>query len=335
MTTKPQTLEWNRHEIRLKYDLGDLTLFEKRFMGILCGAHFLQLDSSVMNDISISLLDDHAVEVAQIISSPLNDNNKTLCIRDGLIVYCTSRYRHHYIDTDCSFDLYQKKFKSKTRSTLKRKVAKFAEGKLESEWFRKFVDPSEMSTFFRLAHQVSAKTYQHHLFGRGLPQDDEFIYRAVEMAKKKLVRGYLLLLNERPVAYTYGPVLKDGVYLFDYNGYDPEFAALSPGNVLQLKTIEDLCNEEGIRVYDLCVGENEHKMLFSSASRDCGDFLVFRMSFSNVIWVTSNLATIWVSKLAGILLRVLNLKNLIKKVIRRNAGKRGYSVTHGEVQSEV
>lgn len=316
-------MEWRRANIIVKYDFGDITLFAKLLSGIVCASHFLDLKEDTVYDIcSSNTLLKHGVDAAQIVSCPISGNLKTIEFRDGVIVYCTSRYRHHYIDASVSFEEYQKKFKSKTRSTLKKKVTKFFQDNPEGNFFRRFSTESEIETFIGLAGAVSSKTYQHHLFGRGLPQSKEFIADAKNKAKDGLVRGYLLYCHFKPVAYTYGPVMGGGVFLFDYNGYDPDYNKASPGNVLQFKTIEDLCSDKDIKIYDLCVGENEHKLLFSGASKYCADVLILKRSFRNVCLVLSNVAVSMVSKLVGNLLQKMNIKNWLKRFIRRNARRK-------------
>ena len=43
------------------------------------------------------------------------------------LCYVPLQYQHCYIDLDLSFENYQKKFSSKTRSTINRKIRKYAE----------------------------------------------------------------------------------------------------------------------------------------------------------------------------------------------------------------
>lgn len=315
------SIEWNHSTLSLKYQFGDITLFEKHFSGVSCSTHFLRLSDDLVHNISVSLLNEHSVDAAQILSCPLKEDIKTVRFGHGVIMYCTSRYNHHYIATDCSFEEYQKKFKSKTRATLKKKVTKFFQEDPKGNYFKIFKTESEIETFIRLAGTVSSKTYQHHLFGRGIPQCQDFVEEARTQASKGLVRGYLLYFHNTPVSYTFGPVMGDGVFLFDYNGYDPDYSKLSPGNVLQFKIIEDLCSDPDIRVYDLCIGENEHKMLFSSASRFCADILVLRKSPRNVLLVLSSVAVCMASKVMGNILEHLKLKRWLRRLIRRNVGR--------------
>ena len=97
-------MNWKKADIVLRYELGDTKLLEKRFNGITCTSHFLDLTDDVTRNLSSSILDQYGVDVAQIVSCPIDSQLKTVAFSNGTIVYCTSRYHHHYIDTQISFD---------------------------------------------------------------------------------------------------------------------------------------------------------------------------------------------------------------------------------------
>jgi CelD/BcsL family acetyltransferase involved in cellulose biosynthesis len=254
-----------------------------------------------------------------VISCPIRQSEKRLSLQNGVIVYNLSSYEHHYVDTQISFEEYQKKFKSKTRSTLKRKVSRFSQNDPGLYYFRKFRTPEEIDSFVNLASLVSVKTYQHRLFGRGIPDNREFCLLARKQAELGLVYGYLLYFDGKPIAYTYAPAVNGGVLLYDYNGYDPDHSNLSPGTVMQYKIIEDLCSDPDVRIYDLCTGEDDAKRLFSTGSMYCADILILRKSLKNMFLVMTHFALTSFSRGVGKVLRILNLKSRLKRYIRRNA----------------
>lgn len=303
----------------LKLEVGDITLLEFTFDGIVCFPNFLEPPNDAVLEEALPLLDKHEVEAVKIISLPIGRKLEIVRFRKSALIYRMSKYNHHYIDAQTTFQRYQEKFSSRTRSTLKRKLNKFITSQSENNCFKKFVTPDEISRFIELAAPISAKTYQSRLFGRGLPLDDTFRQNMRKQASLGRVRGYLLYYAGCPVAYTFGPLTEEGVFLFDYNGYDPDYSKLSPGNVLQYKIVEDLCEDDNVKIYDLCIGESEHKSLFSTGSTKCVDVLILRMSAVNVLIVVSHLVVTLVSRLAGVLLASLNLKNRIKKLVRMNS----------------
>ena len=311
-------MQWEKGEFSLMYDIGDITLYAKRLNGIVCPTHFLSISEEELFQDQARVLEEYGVEVAKVTSCPIRQSEKRLFLQNGVIVYILSSYDHHYVDTQINFEEYQKKFKSKTRSTLKRKVSKFFQDDPDGNYFRKFRTAEEIDCFIKLASLVSVKTYQHRLFGRGIPDSREFCLHARKQAQLGLVRGYLLYLGGNPVAYTYAPIVNQEVLLYDYNGYDPVYSKLSPGTVMQYKIIEDLCSDPDVRIYDLCTGEDEAKMLFSTDSRYCADVLVLRKSLRNMFLVTTHFALTSFSSGAGKFLGRLNLKSRLKKYIRRN-----------------
>lgn len=312
-------MQWEKSEFNLTYDIGDITLCAKRLKGIVCPTHFLSMSEEELFQGQAKVLGEYGVEVAKVTSCPIRQSAKRLSLQGEFIVYNLSSYEHHYIATQISFEEYQKKFKSKTRSTLKRKVSKFFQDDPGRNYFRKFRTAEEIDSFVKLASLVSAKTYQHRLFGRGIPDNREFCLRARKQAELGLVRGYLLYFNGKPIAYTYAPTVNEGVLLYDYNGYDPDHSNLSPGTVMQYKIIEDLCSDPDVKIYDLCTGEDDAKRLFSTDSRYCADILVLRKSLRNILLVMTHFALTSFSRGAGKFLRCLNLKSRLKRYIRRNA----------------
>lgn len=318
-TITQKSAKWTKAEFDLRYEISDIRLFVKTFCGVSCSSHFLDISEEGLLEAPSRVLMEYGVQVAQINSCPVNKGSKRIYFREGVVVYSMSTYDHYYVNTQKSFEEYQDKFKSKTRSTLKKKVHKFLQEDQGKNYFKKFTTATEMETFLKHAAVVSAKTYQHRLFGRGIPSNSEFCRNVMKQAELGLVRGYLLYFDGNPVAYTYAPFVSDGVLLYDYNGYDPDFGKLSPGTVIQYKVIEDLCLDPDAKIYDLCVGEDEHKTLFSTDSRYCADILVLRKSLKNILIVLAHFALTSFSTKAGNFLNCFNLKSRLKKFIRKNA----------------
>ncbi|MHC4165023.1 MAG: GNAT family N-acetyltransferase, partial [Planctomycetota bacterium] len=227
-----------------------------------------------------------------------------------------SQYERRYVDLGGTFDDYLKRFSSKSRSTLQRKVRKF--GQLcggEADW-RAYRTRAEMDEFYRLAREVSRKTYQERLLDAGLPESDEFREEMLEAAERDGTRGYLLFHESRPVAYLHCPI-HDGVVFYGYLGYDPEYAKWSPGTVLQRLALERLFEEAGLRMFDFTEGEGRHKSFFSTHSVLCADIYYLRRSLRNRCLVRLHSGLDAFSRALVRLLDRLGLKERIKRLIRR------------------
>jgi CelD/BcsL family acetyltransferase involved in cellulose biosynthesis len=201
--------------------------------------------------------------------------------RADLTPFVRQRYRRHSASLAVSYDDYLGRFSAKTRSTLKRKVRKLAElsgGQLDLRCYR---TADEMADFQSAARVVSLRTYQE-TFGAGLPDGPEALADMRALASRDAVRGWILFLDERPISYLYAPAEGD-VLLYLYLGYDPDFAQLSPGTVLQLEAMRGLMEERRFRLFDFTEGESRHKEMFATGSVECLDLLLVRPTLSNLV----------------------------------------------------
>ena len=147
------------------------------------------------------------------------------------LTYIERQYPRYLTHMGTTFEAYQEKFSSKTRSTIKRKIKKFGDHCGGLVW-KSFRAPNEMDHFYSDARTVSKTTYQEKLLENGLPDSDDFRSEMRATAEQDLVRAFVLYDRQKPVAYLYCPV-ENGDLMYSYLGYDPEYLHLSPGTVLQ------------------------------------------------------------------------------------------------------
>jgi CelD/BcsL family acetyltransferase involved in cellulose biosynthesis len=196
-----------------------------------------------------------------------------------LRAFVRQRYRRSYVSLERGFDDYLATFSAKTRSTLKRKVRRFAErsgGALDIRCYR---HPDEMAEFHRQARAVSALTYQERLLDAGLPEDSLPGMRA--LAERDSIRAWILFLEGRPISYLHAPADGDTL-IYAHLGFDPAAADLSPGTVLQYEAIRALMGEGRFRRFDFTEGEGQHKTRFATGRIDCLDLLLLRATVANI-----------------------------------------------------
>jgi len=87
------------------------------------------------------------------------------------------------------------------------------------------------------------------------------------------LRTYILFDAGRPISYLFLRV-RDGVLLYEYVGYHPDFVHLSPGTVLQFDVMQRLFAEGGYRYFDFTVGDGQHKRQFSTGMVECVDLVI-------------------------------------------------------------
>jgi CelD/BcsL family acetyltransferase involved in cellulose biosynthesis len=235
--------------------------------------------------------------------------------RHGYLCYVPSQYPRYYIDMRQSFDEYKNKFSSKTRSTLNRKVRKYAEYCGGGISWRTYTTPDEMHEFYELARAVSRITYQEKLLDAGLPESREFRDEMGRRAQQGQVRGFILFHQNRPVSYLYCPI-NNGVLIYAFLGYDPDYMSYSVGTVLQWLALQHLFEERCFRFFDFTEGQSEHKKLFATDSVQSANVFFLRSNLRNAFLLHSQRAVDRLSKLIGDKLDQIGLKSKITKITR-------------------
>lgn len=189
--------------------------------------------------------------------------------------FVRQRYARRYARLDQDFDSYLAGFSARSRSTAKRKLKRFAEcagGAIDVRCYR---TEAEIASFYAAARAVSAKTYQERQLDAGLPAGDEALSAMQALARVDRARGWLLHLDGQPIAYLWTPAEGDTL-LYAYLGYDPDFADLSPGTVLQLEAMRAMMAEGRFRLFDFTEGDSQQKRLLASGEIACLDLLLMR-----------------------------------------------------------
>ncbi len=200
----------------------------------------------------------------------------------GLRPFVRQRYRRSYARLDQDFEVYLAGFSAKSRSTLKRKAKKLADASGGAPDVRCCRDEAGVAEFHRTARALSARTYQERLLDAGLPDGPEALAEMQALARQGRMRGWLLFLDGRAIAYLYAPA-EGPTLIYAHLGYDPEFAALSPGTMLQLEAMRQLMAERAFAWFDFTEGEGQHKRQFASGEVECVDLMLVRPTAGNLI----------------------------------------------------
>lgn len=200
----------------------------------------------------------------------------------GLKPFVRQLYRRSYARLDQEFETYLAGFSAKSRSTCRRKLRKFAEASGGAIDLRSYRSEAEIGQFYEAARRVSAGSYQERLLDYGLPEGAGALAEMRALARRGQARGWLLYLKGEPVSYLWAPA-EGGTLLYAYLGYDPDFAELSPGIVLQLEAMRELMAERAFRLFDFTEGDGQHKRLFATDGLDCADLLLLRPNAANLL----------------------------------------------------
>lgn len=216
----------------------------------------------------------------RVLSAPRDRAEAIIAAHPGLIAGAQESFRRHYIAMEGSFEDYLARFSGKTRSTLRRKAKRFAQADGGGLDVRAYHSAGDVADFLELALPLSHKTYQARLLDAGLPGDPAARTAMLEKAEDGRMRCFLLFLAGEPVAYLALPVRGQSL-VYAHLGYDPAYAALSPGTVLQMEALRQLFAEGSFGYFDFTEGEGAHKALFGTHSVACRSFLLLRRTLAN------------------------------------------------------
>lgn len=306
---------WQYRPVPFKFQLSDWTLFSASLP--------LQVRAEKLLDVTPPMLAPsppiHELVAGSqgflIRGQPIAAKLPVISRVESYLCYVPLQYQHCYIDLHLSFESYRNKFSSKTRSTLNRKLKKYAEhcgGIIPWKTYRM---SGEMREFFQLAGAVSKLTYQERILDAGIPDSEEFIRQTESLAADQRVRAYILFDGERPVSYLYCPV-HDDVLIYSYLGYDPDYLQMSVGTVLQWLAVEQLFDESRFRYFDFTEGQSDHKRLFATHQRQCANVFLVKGTFRNTMLIYSHLLMNRLSFWLGETLDRLGVKVKIKRFLR-------------------
>jgi hypothetical protein len=306
---------WKSKTVSLRYSLSYVKLFELQFKALEDPRSF-NPDLPQVVDVEPPQKEvpagyDVTVQRYQLLAAPIPVIRRF----PKMLRYAPRQMLHFYTDMRDPKQAFQG-MSSKTRATVMRKVRSYREFCGGDIRWAMYKAPEEMLVYHRLAREVARKTYQERLFDSGLPDTEEFRGNMLDLAGRDLARGFLLFHGDRPVAYLYTPA-PDGFLIYDYLGYDPEYANHSPGTVLQYLALAALHAEQRFPLYYWGFGQSQTKKIFSTGQVLGADIYYFRPTVRNQLAVRLHYATDRFSERLGEWLERLNVKQSIKRWLKR------------------
>jgi CelD/BcsL family acetyltransferase involved in cellulose biosynthesis len=171
-----------------------------------------------------------------------------------------------------------------TRKNLRRILKRFDEdfpGKVSVRCFRKKDDAGQ---FCRDAEEIAKKTYQHASGGGFLNQFSSSSQRhelLSLLAEREQFIGYIVYIEGRPCAFEEG-ILHTDTYFSRSCGYDPHYREYEVGTYLQLKIIEDFCNDARFHYIDFGFMDMFYKRRFCDISWKEASFYIFQPSIKGL-----------------------------------------------------
>jgi CelD/BcsL family acetyltransferase involved in cellulose biosynthesis len=215
----------------------------------------------------------------RVLSAPAARLGEIAARYPGFIAGGRQDYRRHYIDMGTGFAAYMDRFSGKTRSTLRRKARKLAED-AQGYTVTEHRTPAEIEAFLAAALPLSARTYQARLLDAGLPDSPDARRAMMQSAEDDRMRAFLLHACGQAVAYLSLPV-SGRTLVYAHLGYDPDWARLSVGTVLQMDALERLFAENRFAWFDFTEGEGAHKAMFGTHSAECASLVLLEPTLAN------------------------------------------------------
>ncbi|GMV31384.1 MAG: hypothetical protein AMXMBFR59_35090 [Rhodanobacteraceae bacterium] len=313
---------WQLRDVRLQFGLGDWTAFAVPLKLHTRSVRLAERLEPVINPVPPSEPRLGAAVGYMLRALPVTDTLPRLTLSGGWLRYVTAQYTHCYIDLSIGMDAYRAKFSGKTRQTIMRKVRKFEEhcgGTLD---WRAYRTPDELREFYRMAREVSARTYQEQLLDAGIPSNAEFVTQMLHLAARDEVRGWLLFDRGRPVSYLYCPS-DEGTLVYAYLGYDPAYMKLSVGTVLQWLAVEQLYAEGRFTFFDFTEGQSEHKRLFATHELRCANVIFVRHTAARASLMRLHAGTERLSSVLGAVAERWGFKPRLRRLLRFGLATKG------------
>ena len=315
-------LEWLPARRSLTFTFGEYCFHESWFEGLELLTHVTRITTPLDETVAavLPLLQNHAAVILP--SHPVTTAPQPLQLTRRYMRYTLATNNHYYIElADASFDDYLQRLSRHHRHEIQRKLRRYLQASGGTIEFRRYATPQDARNFFALARALSARTYQDRLLGRGLPDTDAFRAELDEHAARGTMRGYLLCHREQPIAFGYCAAIGDCLP-FLFTGYDPAFAAWSPGIVLVYEMLRSIAGERQFAVLDFGSGEAQYKRLFATASRLCATIFFFRPTPGHLITVLAHRGCTAVSDGCAAAAARLGVKARLKRLLRSRAAAR-------------
>lgn len=191
---------------------------------------------------------------------------------------------HDLMEMPDSIDKVYQRMSSERRLELRRKIKKLQahpDGEMRIVLYR---EVSEVERLFCDAERIAKKTYQRGL-GAGFSDTAQVRQRLGLAAQKGWLRGYLLYIGDRPVAFWIGMLYGES-FVGEYMGFDPEFRKFAPGMALMMKVLDGFCtgaNGDEVKNLDFGLGHAEYKAVLSTQTWTEAAVYIFALTFKGFV----------------------------------------------------
>jgi CelD/BcsL family acetyltransferase involved in cellulose biosynthesis len=194
----------------------------------------------------------------------------------------------HALDLPTSFDDYAAShFNSKQRSNMKRRL-KLLGKELGAVRLVRYSTPDDVAPFLAAARPVSEASWQFATVGPHFDAAEDWQRKLADLARRGVLRSYVLDAGERPVAFVLGYEY-GGVYYHVKTGYDRSLAKRAPGIGLLYLLLEELGKSAPFKI-NFMFGDAEYKQEFGNVHQRSDELILLRRNARNLVRWSSHAA---------------------------------------------
>lgn len=210
----------------------------------------------------------------------------------GLLTYAPAipgGGRTHALEMEGTFDKYAAAhFNSKQRGNMRRHL-KVLERELGPARLRRFAAPEEVEPFLADARIISRASWQYAAVGPHFETTEDWQRKLDDLARRGVLRSYILYAAERPLAFVLGYQRSD-VFYHVKTGYDRSLSKLAPGIAILSSILDDLGKAGRPQRVNFMFGDTEYKREFANVHHDCDELMLLPRNLGNVIRCRSHAA---------------------------------------------
>ncbi|QEC50079.1 GNAT family N-acetyltransferase [Baekduia soli] len=168
---------------------------------------------------------------------------------------------HWRLNLPGTFEDYVAGLSSRTRRSVRKQAreleAHFGAGLV----VHRHREPGDLDALVADLESIASRSYQRGL-GGGFRADAERRAMLALGLERGWVRAWVLHLDGVPVAFEVGHRFRD-TFFGAATGFHPDYGRLRVGTYVQMRMVEDLCAERGVRAIDLGYGDAGYKQSFA------------------------------------------------------------------------
>jgi CelD/BcsL family acetyltransferase involved in cellulose biosynthesis len=179
---------------------------------------------------------------------------------------------HWAADLPASFEAFLAGLASKERANMRRVRRRVLEDFGDGAEVKRLVAEGELDRIVSDVEQVASKTYQRGLQAGFSAADHRWLVRCA--LERGWFNAWIMYIDGVPCAFEIGH-LYGGTFFSSAKGFDPAYGRHRIGTFLQMRMLQDLCEDPAVEAIDFGFGDADYKRRCATRSWDETDLVVY------------------------------------------------------------